>query len=205
MATDVWLLEPLDEATFASNAHWLKLCWRIHKTRRGQLVNWEAVSAISEIVGAFGVVASLGYLAYQIRQNTKQLEQNERASIAAAVNVSLTNYRENRRYIYTSAEVSDICLKGMADPDALSDSERYRFRLLIQNLMDALWDMYSQTVLTSFSPETWTTQGQTVVERVFATTGGRWFWKNFCHDYSDEFRNEIDRILRSRPEGSKNF
>jgi len=168
-------------------------------------LNWEAVSAVSETVGALGVVASLGYLAYQIRQNTKQLEQNERASIAAAVNVSLTNYRENRRYIYTSADVSDICLKGMANPDALSDSERYRFRLLIQNLTDALWDMYSQTVLTGFSPGTWAKQGQNVVGRVFATPGGRWFWKNFSADYGDEFRAEIDRVLRLKPEGSKNY
>jgi len=168
-------------------------------------VNWEAVSAVSEIVGALGVVASLGYLAYQIRQNTKQLEQNERTSIAAAVNVSLSNYRENRRYIYTSAEVRDICLRGMASPDDLNESERYRFRLLIQNLTDALWDMYSQTVLTGFAAETWSTQGQRVVERVFTTPGGRWFWQNFCDDYSNDFRSEIDRILRSKPEGSKNY
>ena len=167
-------------------------------------MNWEAVGAISELIGALGVIASLGYVAYQIRQNTKQLEQNERASIAAAVNASLTNYRENRRYIYTSSEVSDICLKGMADPAALAETERYRFRLLIQNLMDALWDMYSQTVLTGFSSETWATQGQKVVERVFTTAGGRWFWTHYRDDYSIKFRAEIDRILQAKPDGSKN-
>ena len=168
-------------------------------------MNWTAVSAISESVSAFGVVASLGYLAYQIRQNTRQLERNERASIAAAVNASLTNYRENRRYIYTSPDVTDLTLKGMEDPAALTETERYRFRLLIQNLTDALWDMYSQTVLTGFSPGTWTTQGQRVVERVLASPGGSWFWKSFSDDYSSEFRAEVDRILQTRPKRSKNF
>lgn len=34
-------------------------------------MNWEAISAISEVVGAVAVVVSLIYLALQIRQNTK--------------------------------------------------------------------------------------------------------------------------------------
>jgi hypothetical protein len=34
-------------------------------------VNWEAVSTIAEIIGAAGVIASLLYLAVQIRQSTK--------------------------------------------------------------------------------------------------------------------------------------
>lgn len=33
-------------------------------------MNWDAISTIAEIVGATGVIASLVYLAIQIRQNT---------------------------------------------------------------------------------------------------------------------------------------
>jgi hypothetical protein len=35
-------------------------------------MNWEAIAAIGEDVGAFGVIVSLGYLAIQIRQNTRR-------------------------------------------------------------------------------------------------------------------------------------
>ena len=168
-------------------------------------MNWEAIGAGSEVVGAFGVIVSLIYLAFQIRQNTKQLEQNERSSMATAVTVSVTNYRENRRFIYTSSEVTEINLKGMADPKSLSDAERYRFRLLTQNMMDGLWDMYSQTVLTGFSPETWSTQGRGVVERVLTTAGGRWFWENFCGDYNPAFRAEINRIVAAKPQGARSY
>ena len=34
-------------------------------------MNWEAASTIAEIVGAIGVIASLIYLAVQIRQSTR--------------------------------------------------------------------------------------------------------------------------------------
>jgi hypothetical protein len=158
-------------------------------------MNWDAIGAIGEIIGAIGVIATLGYLAYQIRQNTAQLEQNERTSIAAAVSVSATNYRENRRYIYTSKEVAAIVLKGMSDPESLDEIDQYRFRLIIQNTMDALWDLYSQTVNTDFSPETWKSQGVGLVKRVFTTNGGGGFWTNHRDEYTEEFRTEIDRIL----------
>ena len=34
-------------------------------------MNWEAIGAIGEVLGAIGVIVTLGYLAIQIRQNTK--------------------------------------------------------------------------------------------------------------------------------------
>ena len=160
-------------------------------------MNWEAIGAIGEIIGAVGVIITLGYLAYQIRQNTAQLEQNERTSIAAAVSVSATNYRENRRHIYTNRDVANVVLRGMSDPNSLDEIDQYRFRLIIQNTMDAIWDLYSQSVITDFSPETWKSQGVGLVRRVFKTNGGSWFWTTHRDEYTVEFRTEIDRILTS--------
>ena len=111
------------------------------------------------------------------------------------MSVSATNYRENRRSIYADAEFSDVCLRGMTDPDNLSELERYRFRLLMSNMMDAQLDMYVQTVVTGFSPETWATQGQGVVRRVMTTPGGRWFWSQYRGDYTAACRREVDRML----------
>ena len=34
-------------------------------------MNWDAIGAIGEILGAIGVIVTLGYLAVQIRQNTR--------------------------------------------------------------------------------------------------------------------------------------
>jgi len=158
-------------------------------------MNWDAIGAISEMIGALAVVISVIYLAFQIRQNTKQLEQNERTSIAASVSASSTTYRENRQYIYTSADVAEIQLRGMSDPEALDKVERYRFRLMMSNFVDANWDMYSQTVMTGFSPETWQTQGSRAIRRILGTPGGLWFWREFRAEYPEVFRAEVDRML----------
>lgn len=50
-------------------------------------MNWEAISAISDIVGAVAVVISLVYVAAQIRQNTKMARSGAKQSLTEAANV----------------------------------------------------------------------------------------------------------------------
>ena len=44
-------------------------------------MNWEALGAIGELLRAIGVIATLGYLALQIRQNNKLLTAQARYSL----------------------------------------------------------------------------------------------------------------------------
>ncbi len=39
-------------------------------------MNWEAIGAIGEVLGAAGVIITLAYLAVQIRQNSRPLSAN---------------------------------------------------------------------------------------------------------------------------------
>ncbi len=48
-------------------------------------MNWEAIGAIGEMLGAAGVVLTLGYLAFQIRQNNRHLVHEAQRSRAQAV------------------------------------------------------------------------------------------------------------------------
>jgi hypothetical protein len=48
-------------------------------------MNWDAISTIAEVVGAAAVVVSLIYLAVQIQQNTKQVEEQARGQRFAAL------------------------------------------------------------------------------------------------------------------------
>jgi hypothetical protein len=44
-------------------------------------VNWEAIGAVGEILGAVAVLVTLAYLAVQVRQNTAQQKREELVSI----------------------------------------------------------------------------------------------------------------------------
>ena len=167
-------------------------------------MNWEAIGAIGEIVGAAGVVLTLAYLANQIRQNTIQLEQNTLAAKAAAQNASNESLRENRKSIFASLEMSEIYLLGNQKPEALDEVSKLRYRLIMMNVTETMLEIYTQTLITNFSPETWRTQGTTLVNRVLATPGGQWFWATFADNYTAEFRAEVDRILLQHSSKSSN-
>jgi hypothetical protein len=153
------------------------------------------LGAAGEFVGAIGVVITLVYLAYQIRQNTIQLEQSTLTARAAAQNASNTALRETRASIFESEEMAEVFHVGNSNPEALGDVARLRYRLAMHNVTDVMLEIYAQTLATGFAPETWNTQGHTLVERILATPGGHWFWATFGHNYPSDFRVEVDRIL----------
>ena len=158
-------------------------------------MNWAAIGAISEAIGAFGVIATLAYLAVQIRQNTIQLKQNTLAAQAAALNRSNTTMHDVRASIFSSPEIAELFYKGNSNPDDLTDMERLRYRMMLLNVTDSMVDLYTQTLVTDFAPEAWNTQGVNLVKRIMGTKGGTWFWSNFSETYPEKFRSEIDRIL----------
>jgi hypothetical protein len=153
------------------------------------------LGAAGEFVGAIGVVVTLVYLAYQIRQNTIQLEQSILAAKAAAENASNVALRDTRKALFESGEMSEIFLRGQANPEQLDDVAQYRYRLCMQNVTEVMLEIFNQTLVTNFSPETWHTQGRTLVERILAPPGGQWFWERFKDNYPMDFRAEVDRIL----------
>lgn len=81
-------------------------------------MNWEAVQAIAESIGAVGVIATLVYLAQQIRQNTSSLQ-------AATVSRATELMSNTRRAFWSNPEVSDFVarvLNGQPFTDAVDGS-----------------------------------------------------------------------------------
>ncbi len=55
-------------------------------------MNWDAVGAIGEVLGAIGVIVTLIYLAGQLRQNTKELRSARHESYAS-LSFSVNEFR----------------------------------------------------------------------------------------------------------------
>jgi len=161
-------------------------------------MNWDAVGAIGEVVGAAAVVITLVYLAIQIRQNTKQIEENTYAVRAAAIESSLSYTFNNRAAVFSDEGTAKVYEKGLESIDSLSGTELLRFRLIVNNIFDAFLNMYSQTKRTNFSPEIWQSQAF-LLSRVLDSSGGAWFWENQRGAYPEDFQAEIQRIRALPP------
>ena len=150
-------------------------------------MNWDAIGAIGEIIGAMAVFLTLAYLALQIRQNTRAVQ-------AAAVDASVGKLNDVRGTMYENAEISRIYLQGLAHPDELDEESRLRFRLLIHNILLAISNVYSQTGFAGLSLSTWESQ-ILIVKRIMITPGGQRFWKEHRLEFEETFRDQVDRIL----------
>ena len=160
-------------------------------------MNLQDLAAISEIVGAVAVVISLIYLALQIRQNTKQIEENTNAVRASAVHASLSYGFDSRAATFTDEGTSTIYFNGLNAPSTLSEIELLRFRLIMSNIFDAIMNMHAQTKMTEFSPEQWEAQSN-IAARILESEGGQWFWKEFKINYPKSFQIEMEKIIENR-------
>ena len=72
--------------------------------------------AVGEVVGAAAIVATLGYLAMQIRENSRQLRLTSTLSINSLMN-------EGFDPIYINEKNMQIWTTGLKSPDVLSDGD----------------------------------------------------------------------------------
>jgi len=92
-------------------------------------MNWDAIGAAAELVGAVGVVVSLLYLATQIRASSRM----------AAVQAKLEATRMLNDYVDSlikSPDLSELWRRGIADSETLSREDYIRFSNL---LIKAFW------------------------------------------------------------------
>ncbi len=84
-------------------------------------MNWNAIAAMAELLGALAVLASLLYLAHQIRQNTEVARSASRQGIAEAAMAEASSIVEN-------ADLARLLFREISG-QPLEDHEDYRVQL----------------------------------------------------------------------------
>jgi hypothetical protein len=89
-------------------------------------MNWDAAGAIGEIIGAVAVVATLAFLAAQIRQSHRLQRDSNVLARSAAINKVYAGFR---RVVAADPDVTRVWVPGCAD-EKLEQVDQERFRLL---------------------------------------------------------------------------
>ena len=90
-------------------------------------MNWTAISAAGELIGALGVLLSLLYLAAQIRQNTRALHH-------ASLDQAIQDFSRWRGRLITDPKLIALWRRGLKGQD-LDELERAQFDLLADDLV----------------------------------------------------------------------
>jgi hypothetical protein len=160
------------------------------------------LGAIGELVGAIAVVATLVYLAIQIRQNTHSMEEGRRLALAQTYQMRADALQSMLVHAADSQHIGPLITKltqqgypeDVSALDRLSPDERGRFRqwqIAQQTHWDNMFFQYQQGYL---DEEYYQDSFRERVARLAPTwkalgiTGGR-----------ASFSQEIERLLEARP------
>ncbi len=151
-------------------------------------MNWEAIGAVGEVLGALGVIATLGYLAVQIRQNTRSV----RASSYHAVVTNLSNLAAA---MGRDAPVADLFVRGLSDLQALSPTEQRQFALLVTSLFRSFEDIFYQFNQNLIDEVVWAGWKHRITRYFWQPGVQAWWptWRDDCHPDFKEFLESSNR------------
>lgn len=82
-------------------------------------MNWEAISAIGQFIGAIAVIITIIYLAIQMKQNT--------AAVATSTYEStMTGFNDINVIVASTPELASIINRGCMNTDKLTETENIK-------------------------------------------------------------------------------
>ena len=140
-------------------------------------MNWDALGAIAEILGALGVIITIAYLAVQVRQNSRQVASSLAESIRNGIN-------ETTRIMASNPETARVFRIGVQNPKLLDESERYQFDALLTLTFYGQQQAFVNGQIDSYA-----------LEWILQLPGARYWWTEYSHLLSREFGEYVNNIL----------
>ena len=157
-------------------------------------MNWEAIGAIGELVGGLAVVLTLVYIAFQVRQSSKQIDQNTRALEASTFYAAGEGFHKWWALVIQDEAVASLWQRGVAG-EALDPADKLRFSSMAMMLFTALENNFHQLQLGSLSRNT-LELAKPQWERFLISPGGSAWWKRHGRGtFTPEFVEAIESLI----------
>ena len=148
-------------------------------------MNWDAIGAIGEIVGASAVVVSLVYLALQIRSQNKQEKLSALREMSRELRGTTAMFANN--------DMSDIFVRANEDYSSLTDAESVQLIVLTTNIFRAWENAFLESKVGNLDESVW--QG---LSRDYTQTMGipsfQYIWGLRKQNFDSEFQKYVDSI-----------
>lgn len=151
-------------------------------------INWDAVGAIGEILGALAVFVSLIYLAVQIRNQTRESRLLASHDVATAL-------RDLNKSVCEPHLIGIIGKLGQGGIDTLeSYEERAQFGLIMSNAYRFWEDAYIQFQEGRLDTRVWHSVESHSRMVPHSTVGGQEYWASRKGQFSHDFREYVDAL-----------
>ena len=153
-------------------------------------MNWDAIGAIGEIVGAAGVIISLLYLALQMRQSNRlQMRATEREAILSKGEIN--------KYLGSSVELSNSFQNGVLNPYDLSEKEWGHFVNMFSPVARHCEASYLD-VLNGFLTDSRRKSEMMFLKNWLSMPGPQRFFSELGFGYDPRFIELVERAVKER-------
>ncbi len=147
----------------------------------------EQLGSVGEIVGALATVATLGYLAIQIRANTRMMRAQSR-HVGHQLNASMSiSIAEN-------PQLAGVLRRGFDEFESLEPDEQVQFTLLMSQYL-ANAEHGFQDVTAGITSQPTFERAWLGIGYFIRSHGGRSVWAAQASQYPSEFRAFVDGEL----------
>jgi hypothetical protein len=147
---------------------------------------------LGDFVGGIAVLASLAYLALQIRQNTRSVRAASFQALVASISERIFTIAE-------SPELAEIYFRGLRGEPPLSEQDTRRFALLLFGLIRLSSNAFVQYQAGLISKDQWRAFHSAAMV-MLASRGGNVWWERSRPLFSEEFVSFVDAEIRQRVE-----
>ncbi len=147
-------------------------------------MNWDAVGAVAELLGALGVIITVAYLALQIRQNTKAMR-------SAAHQTMFDDIHSVQLALSQDPELAKLYLKGNEAYDSLTGEEEIRYGAFAGLLLGEWENVFYQNQQSSVAPEMWKAWDSAYRE-IYKQPSVRRVWADRRFQYLESFREHVE-------------
>jgi len=164
-------------------------------------VSLEALGNVGDFVGGIAVIITLIYLAMQIRQNNRLVEQSTQVAQAQALREGNPT-QTSMLAIAQDAELSEIFRRGLASYHGLSSVEKVRFNLSFGSLISALAMNHAQQITLGILEDPRISTQIESLKGLLGTPGGRDWWEIYSPQYPEAFREYLrEHVLTGSSSG----
>lgn len=152
-------------------------------------MNWDAIAAVGEIVGAAGVIASVVYLAIQVRRAIAE-------SRSATFHKIFEGLAVHTNHMF-GPENADLVARGFRSYLSLPGPERMRFDLLMSNLVNYFEASYHASEADMLGDDTIENWVWWFESKIFCYPGVVEWWSDSQDIYPSAIRSWIDKRIEN--------
>ena len=155
-------------------------------------MNWDAVGAIAESIGALGVILTLIYLSTQVRQNTAQMRNAAKDVRLDSFDRTIETFSRHREYLTRDGN-ADLYARGLESYEGLSVAEKIRFCAIIEEYFFAFQGLYLRVLEDRYDRSLWRSQMRGAAALI-KSTGGKEWWEDRRYRFTHGFISETETI-----------